>query len=56
MGKIMNIIAIILVFGVIVFVHEFGHFIFAKMNVYNIFRNMLRDWGLENILNNSTNL
>ena len=31
-GKIMNIIAIILVFGVIVFVHEFGHFIFAKMN------------------------
>ena len=28
----MNIIAIIIVFGVIVFVHEFGHFIFAKMN------------------------
>ena len=32
MGKIMNIIAIIIVFGVIVFVHEFGHFLFAKMN------------------------
>ena len=28
----MNIIAIILMFGIIVFVHEFGHFIFAKMN------------------------
>ncbi len=28
----MNIIAMILMFGVIVFVHEFGHFIFAKMN------------------------
>ena len=28
----MNIIAIILTLGVIVFVHEFGHFIFAKMN------------------------
>ena len=28
----MNIIAIILMFGVIVFVHEFGHFIFAKLN------------------------
>ena len=28
----MNIILIILVFGVIVFFHEFGHFIVAKMN------------------------
>lgn len=28
----MNIILIILVFGVIVFVHEFGHFIVAKLN------------------------
>ncbi len=28
----MNIIAIIITFGLIVFVHEFGHFIFAKMN------------------------
>ncbi len=28
----MNIIAIILTLGIIVFVHEFGHFIFAKMN------------------------
>lgn len=28
----MNLIVIILMFGVIVFVHEFGHFIFAKMN------------------------
>ena len=27
-----NLIAIIITFGVIVFVHEFGHFIFAKMN------------------------
>lgn len=28
----MNIIAIIITLGVIVFVHEFGHFVFAKMN------------------------
>ena len=28
----MNIILIILVFGVIVFFHEFGHFIVAKLN------------------------
>lgn len=28
----MNLIAIILMFGVIVFVHEFGHFLFAKLN------------------------
>ncbi len=28
----MNIIAIILMFGVIVFVHEFGHFLFAKLS------------------------
>ncbi|MBR6403597.1 MAG: site-2 protease family protein [Eubacterium sp.] len=27
-----NLIAIIITFGVIVFVHEFGHFLFAKMN------------------------
>lgn len=28
----MNIILIILVFGVIIFFHELGHFIVAKMN------------------------
>ena len=28
----MNIILIILVFGIIVFFHEFGHFIVAKAN------------------------
>ena len=28
----MKIIAIILVFGIIVFVHELGHFLFAKLN------------------------
>lgn len=28
----MNIVLIIIVFGIIVFVHEFGHFIVAKMN------------------------
>lgn len=28
----MNILAIIITLGVIVFVHEFGHFLFAKMN------------------------
>ena len=32
MGTLVNIVAIIITFGVIVFVHEFGHFIFAKMN------------------------
>lgn len=32
MDQLINIIAIILTFGIIVFVHEFGHFIFAKMN------------------------
>ncbi len=29
---ITNLIAIILVFGVIVFVHEFGHYLFARLN------------------------
>lgn len=28
----MNIILIILVFGIIIFIHEFGHFLFAKLN------------------------
>lgn len=28
----MNIIVIILMFGLLVFVHEFGHFLFAKLN------------------------
>ena len=28
----LKIIAIIIMFGVIVFVHEFGHFLFAKLN------------------------
>ena len=28
----LKIIAIILMFGIIVFVHEFGHFLFAKLN------------------------
>ena len=28
----LKILVIILMFGIIVFVHEFGHFIFAKMN------------------------
>ncbi len=32
----MNIILIILVFGVIVFFHEFGHFIVAKMNKISV--------------------
>ena len=32
MSFLINIISIIITFGVIVFVHEFGHFIFAKMN------------------------
>ena len=32
----MNIIAMIIMFGVIVFIHEFGHFIFAKMNKISV--------------------
>lgn len=30
--SILKILAIVLVFGVIVFIHEFGHFIFARLN------------------------
>lgn len=32
MSVILNIILFILILGVIVFIHEFGHFIFAKLN------------------------
>lgn len=32
MSFLINIISIIITFGVIVFIHEFGHFLFAKMN------------------------
>ena len=32
MDIIINLLVFILVLGVIVFIHEFGHFIFAKMN------------------------
>ncbi len=32
MNIAVNIVIIILVFGVIVFIHEFGHFLFAKLN------------------------
>ena len=28
----MKIVYFVLMFGIIVFVHEFGHFIFAKLN------------------------
>ena len=32
LGGVLKILVIIIMFGIIVFVHEFGHFIFAKMN------------------------
>ena len=29
---LLKVLVIILMFGIIVFVHEFGHFLFAKLN------------------------
>ena len=31
MSSIINVISIIITFGIIVSVHEFGHFLFAKL-------------------------
>ena len=50
MSIILNLILFVIILGVIVFVHEFGHFILAKLNGVYVYEFSIgmgpRIWGI----------